>query len=85
MAKESVSLVFQEGNSNKFYNISIEEMPSSSGFELYAVPFTFGRMGTAGQSGFKVRGVSYNDAKKAYDKAVKEKTGKGYIMGVLCS
>jgi bifunctional non-homologous end joining protein LigD len=73
MVKESISLFFKEGSSDKFYDIQIEETNGKC-----SVPFVYGRMGTAGQSGVKVSGVSYEEAKKAYDKVVKEKIGKGY-------
>jgi len=73
MKKETTTLTFQEGVSNKFYTISVEKTGST-----FDVPFTFGRIGTAGQNGFKVQGASYEEAKKAYDKTINEKTKKGY-------
>ena len=42
------------------------------------MPFRFGRIGTSGQTGYKARNEDLDVARKAFDKAVKEKTGKGY-------
>lgn len=73
MIIETVALFFKEGKSDKFYIVSIEQDG-----EYYSVPFTFGRCGTSGQSGYKVSKVSLGVARKSYDKVVKEKRGKGY-------
>jgi bifunctional non-homologous end joining protein LigD len=79
MAKtlETITLYFREGSSDKFYVASLIE----KGGGFHSVPVTWGRRGTSGQSGFKAEDVSYAEAKKAYDKVVKEKTGKGYHEG----
>lgn len=75
---DKISLFFQQGSSDKFYNICI--MKEDDG--TCTVPFTFGRRGTSGQSGSKTTTpVSYEDAKKIYDKVVKQKMGKGYKVG----
>ena len=67
---EKISLFFQKGSSDKFYNIAIQEVSG----DLYTVPFTYGRRGTSGQSGSKTsEPVSYDIAKKAYDKIVNQK------------
>ena len=75
MAKtlETITLYFKEGYSDKFYIASIEESGGK-----HSVPVNWGRRGASGQFGYKAQGVSYGDAKKAYDRVVKEKTGKGY-------
>jgi len=73
---ETITLYFREGGSDKFYVASIKEDGGK-----HSVPVTWGRRGTSGQSGYKAEGVSYEEAKKAYDKVVKEKTGKGYHEG----
>jgi len=62
-------LVFQDGSSNKFWNIEL----SGSSFTV-----TFGRVGTAGQEQTKEFG-SDAEAKKAYDKLIAEKVKKGYV------
>lgn len=75
---EKISLSFCQGSSDKFYNICIMEDDDG----LCTVPFTYGRTGTSGQSGDKVKApVTYEKAKKAYDKVVKEKMSKGYVTG----
>ena len=73
MVIESVTLYYKEGSSDKFYIASIVEDAGA-----YSVPVTWGRRGTSGQSGYKVQGMSFDEAQKAYNKVVKEKTGKGY-------
>jgi bifunctional non-homologous end joining protein LigD len=75
---EKISLYFKQANSDKYYNIAIEEV--EDGF--FMVPFTYGRRGTSGQSGSKTsEPVPYDVAKKTYDKVVKQKKGKGYQVG----
>lgn len=73
----SIYLTYQEGSSDKFYDIAI----MSEGDGTFSVPFTYGRRGTTGQSGSKATKVSLEVATKAYDSVVREKTGKGYITG----
>ena len=73
MSKESMMLTYKDAVSDKFYEISIEEVGGA-----FDVPFRFGRTGTNGQSGFKAQGVTYEEAKKAFDKSVKEKLKKDY-------
>ncbi len=72
---KSTSLRYQNGSSDKFYNIAIQEVDGG-----YIVPFTYGRTGTAGSSGDKVKGVpsTIEKAKKAYDSVIKQKMAKGY-------
>lgn len=78
---EGIKLAFQEGNSDKFYNIAINENGEGLVGEAgqYIVDFTYGRSGTAGQSGTKTKEpVTYDQAKKIYDSTVKSKMKKGY-------
>jgi bifunctional non-homologous end joining protein LigD len=70
---ESISLFYKDGSSDKFYTASIEERNGA-----YAVPFSYGRRGTSGQSSLKIENVSLDAAKKIYTKLVNEKIGKGY-------
>ena len=46
---EKISLFFQKGSSDKFYNICIMQLEDGT----FDVPFTYGRRGTSGQSGSK--------------------------------
>ena len=80
MKTESIKLAFQEGNSDKFYNITLNEGGGIVGAEgQYTVDFHYGRTGTDGQTGTKTKEpVPYAEAKKVYDKTVASKVKKGY-------
>lgn len=76
-AGENISLYYREGASDKEYHARIE--PSGPG---YIVTFAYGRRGSTLQTGTKTSApVGYDEAKKIYDKLVKEKTAKGYTPG----
>lgn len=62
-------LVFQDGSSNKFWNIELDG-------SQYTV--TFGRFGTTGQQQTKAF-ADDQKARKAFDKLVAEKLKKGYV------
>ena len=71
---KSISLVFQEGNSNKEYHIQLEK--SGDG---HVVNFQYGRICNALQSGTKTpTPVSLEEAEKIFNKLEKEKRAKGY-------
>jgi predicted DNA-binding WGR domain protein len=65
---DSAQLVFKEGNSNKFWHISL------TGSETTVV---YGRVGTSGQTQKKNHGTAAK-ARTFFDKMVAEKTKKGY-------
>jgi bifunctional non-homologous end joining protein LigD len=71
---DTISLFFKEGSSDKFYTCSIEEDADMT----HLVSFVYGRRGTSGQSGIKCSELSYDEARKVYDKLIKEKMSKGY-------
>jgi bifunctional non-homologous end joining protein LigD len=74
MVKESIALSYQEGASDKVYNVELVEQ--STGF---VVNFAYGRRGNSLLTGAKTKEpVTYEVAKKAYDKLVKSKKAKGY-------
>ncbi len=74
---EQTTLYYRQGGSDKVYAASIE--PSEGG---HLVRFQFGRRGTALQSGQKTTApVSYADARKVYEKLIREKLSKGYQPG----
>ena len=74
MIKESVALSYQEGSSDKVYNAELVEQ--STGF---VVNFAYGRRGNSLVTGTKTNfTVTYEVAKKTFDKLVKSKTAKGY-------
>lgn len=77
VARESVTLYFREGSSDKVYQISLE--PAGEGF---LVNFAYGRRGSTLSTGTKTNNpLSYDEAKSIYDKLVREKTAKGYAPG----
>jgi bifunctional non-homologous end joining protein LigD len=74
MQPEKISLYYKDGSSDKVYHCQLE--PSDTG---WVVNFQYGRRGQTLQSGTKTSSpVSSDQAKKIYDKLVKEKTSKGY-------
>ena len=74
-AIRQASLFFKEGGSDKVYYAQVS--PEGGGF---SVTFSYGRRGSALQSGSKTAAgpVAEAEAVKIFDKLVKEKTGKGY-------
>ena len=76
-AGENISLYYREGSSDKEYHARIE--PSGLG---YIVTFAYGRRGSTLTTGTKTNApVGFDEAKKIYDKLVKEKMAKGYTPG----
>ncbi len=77
MPTESVTLYFRQGGSDKIYSACIEDKNGG-----HVVNFAFGRRGSTLQTGTKTYvPVSFDEAKKIYNKLVREKTGKGYTPG----
>ena len=73
----NITLYFREGSSDKVYQCAIE--PAG---ERFVVNFAYGRRGSTLNTGTKTNvPVNFNDAKRIYDKLVKEKQGKGYTSG----
>src|ERR1700722_7145332 len=73
----NATLYYREGSSDKVYQCSIE--PAGARF---VVNFAYGRRGTTLNTGPKTNvPVDYDDAKRIFDKLVKEKTAKGYTEG----
>ena len=73
----NVTLYFREGSSDKVYQCAIE--PAG---ERFAVNFAYGRRGSTLNTGTKTNvPVNFDDAKRIFDKLVKEKQGKGYTSG----
>jgi bifunctional non-homologous end joining protein LigD len=73
MQTERVELYFQQGSSDKVYHLQLENVE-----EQWSVSAQWGRRGSALQSDTKVSSVAYADAKRVYDRLLREKTGKGY-------
>ncbi|MHA3771612.1 ATP-dependent DNA ligase [Verrucomicrobiota bacterium sgz303538] len=75
--KESTTLYYRQGTSDKVYQASIEEKGSG-----YVVNFAYGRHGSAMSTGTKTpEPIPYEHAKAIYDKLISEKTAKGYTPG----
>ena len=73
MQTERVELYFRQGSSDKVYHLQLE-----SAEDRWSVQAQWGRRGSALQSDVKVSGTSYEEAKRVYDRILREKTGKGY-------
>jgi bifunctional non-homologous end joining protein LigD len=77
MVKDTITLYFKEGSSDKVYTCSVEEAGGGC-----TVPFAYGRRGQTMQTGCKTASpVPYDKAKKIFDQLVREKTAKGYTPG----
>lgn len=74
---EHTTLYFRQGASDKIYQASIEERNGG-----HVVHFAFGRRGTTLQTGSKTQTpVSYEEARRIFDRLIQEKTAKGYTPG----
>lgn len=77
-AIEKTSLYYSEGRSDKEYHIEIVEICGGN-----VVNFRYGRRGGALTSGTKTSSpVNLTEAKRIFDKLVKEKTAKGYTPDI---
>jgi bifunctional non-homologous end joining protein LigD len=70
---ETIELYFQQGSSDKVYHVQLQSIE-----EQWSVNAQWGRRGSALQSDTKVSSVAYEEAKRVYDRIIREKTGKGY-------
>lgn len=74
---EHITLYYREGASDKVYQAAIE--PRDGG---HVVTFAYGRRGSTLSTGTKTpTPVTYEQAKRLYDKLVTEKCAKGYTPG----
>lgn len=77
--KEKVSMSYQQNGSDKVYLVEMKEQTLSSGLKAYVVHCHYGRRGSTMNFANKTpSAVGMGEAKKIFDKVVKEKTGKGY-------
>jgi len=75
--RESVTLRYKEGSSDKVYQAQLNETPDG-----FTVTFAYGRYGSALKDGVKTAApVDFDKAKKIYDRLVAEKMAKGYTPG----
>jgi bifunctional non-homologous end joining protein LigD len=73
MQTEKAELYFRQGGSDKVYHVQLENVQ-----EQWSVQAQWGRRGSALQSDVKVSSTTYEEAKRVYDRILREKTGKGY-------
>ena len=73
MQTEQAELYFRQGSSDKVYHLQLENAE-----DKWSVQAQWGRRGSALQSDVKANGVPYEEAKRVYDRILREKTGKGY-------
>jgi bifunctional non-homologous end joining protein LigD len=74
---QHVTLYYRRGSADKVYHVGIQ--PSGPGF---VVNFAFGRRGSTLSTGTKTaEPVGFDEARKIYQKLVREKTAKGYTPG----
>jgi bifunctional non-homologous end joining protein LigD len=73
MQTERAELYFRQGSSDKVYHLELENVD-----DKWSVKAQWGRRGSALQSDVKANGVPYEEAKRLYDRILREKTGKGY-------
>jgi bifunctional non-homologous end joining protein LigD len=66
-------MYFRQGGSDKVYHLELENAE-----EKWSVQAQWGRRGSALQSDVKVSDSTYEEAKRVYDRILREKTGKGY-------
>jgi bifunctional non-homologous end joining protein LigD len=73
MQTEQAALHFRQGSSDKVYHLQLENAD-----DKWSVQAQWGRRGSALQSDVKASGVTYDEAKRVYDRILREKVGKGY-------
>jgi bifunctional non-homologous end joining protein LigD len=73
MQTERAELYFKQGSSDKVYHLQLENVQ-----DQWSVQAQWGRRGSALQSDVKVSDTSCEEAKRVYDRILREKTGKGY-------
>jgi len=73
MQTERAELYFRQGSSDKVYHLQLQNAE-----DQWSVQAHWGRRGSVLQSDVKARGVPYEEAKRVYDRILREKTAKGY-------
>jgi bifunctional non-homologous end joining protein LigD len=73
MQTEKAELYFQQGSSDKVYHVQLENAK-----DIWSVAAQWGRRGSALQSDVKLSSATYEEAKRVYDRILRQKTGKGY-------
>jgi bifunctional non-homologous end joining protein LigD len=80
MQTERVELYFRQGSSDKAYQLQLANVD-----DKWSVEAQWGRGGSSLQSDTKVGAVAYAEAKRIYDRLLREKIGKGYHVSQATS
>ena len=80
MQTEQAELYFRQGSSDKVYHLQLQNTD-----DKWSVEAQWGRRGSALQSDIKANSVPYQEAKRVYDRILREKTGKGYQIAQASS
>ena len=80
MQTERAEMYFRRGSSDKVYHLQLENTQ-----DQWSVKAQWGRRGFALQSDIKTSNASYEDAKRVYDRVLREKTVKGYQIAQATS
>src|SRR5258705_5025085 len=73
MHTERAELYFRQGSTDKVYHLQLENAQAR-----WSVQAQWGRRGSTLQSDIKVSDTTYEEARRVYDRLLREKTGKGY-------
>jgi bifunctional non-homologous end joining protein LigD len=73
MQTERAELYFRQGSSDKVYHLQLENVD-----DKWSVQAQWGRRGAALQNDVKASDITYQEAKRVYDRILREKTSKGY-------
>jgi bifunctional non-homologous end joining protein LigD len=73
MQTERIELYYQQGSSDKVYHLELDNAG-----DKWSVNAQWGRRGSALQRDVKAGNVTYDEAKRVYDRILRERTGKGY-------
>jgi len=71
--EETANLFFQQGASDKVYHCQLTQAETG-----WSVSVQYGRRNSTLTADTKIERVPYDDAKKVFDRTVREKTAKGY-------
>jgi bifunctional non-homologous end joining protein LigD len=75
MQTERAELYFRQGSSDKVYHLQLAKEN-----DQWSVHAQWGRRGSSLQNDVKANGVAYEEAKRVYDRILREKMGKGYQL-----
>jgi len=74
-----IVLFYTSGSSDKEYRLQLE---GNAGRDNWSVAFQYGRRGSASNGGFKIQDTLEAEARKVFEKYIKEKVSEGYTTHV---